>query len=83
MQIAISQRIRTLEEFLGDRLFTRENISIQLTKTGREYLRSTRNVITEILVATDRVIGRHCGDELTIDCLGTFAIKCLIPLLPS
>src|ERR1700729_974117 len=82
-QGAISQRIRALEEFLGDKVFVRENNSIRLTETGYEYLRSTRNVITEIMVATDRAIGRHRGDELTIGCLGTFAIKCLIPLLPS
>jgi LysR family glycine cleavage system transcriptional activator len=82
-QGAISQRIRALEEFLGDKLFVRENNTIRLTETAHEYLRSTRNVITEIMVATDRAIGRHRGDELTIGCLGTFAIKCLIPLLPS
>ena len=65
-QGAISQRIRALEEFLGDKVFVRENNAIRLTETGYEYLRSTRNVITEIMVATDRAIGRHRGDELTI-----------------
>ena len=81
-QGAISQRIKALEELLGDKLFVRENVRIQLTETGHEYLRSARHVITEVMIATDRAIGRHRGDELTIGCLGTFAIKCLIPMLP-
>ena len=82
-QGAISQRVRSLEEFLGRPLFVRESTSIRLTDTGNEYLRSARNVIAEVMVATDRAIGRHRNDELTIGCLGTFALKCLIPLLPS
>jgi len=82
-QGAISQRIRSLEDFLGTPLFVRESTTIRLTDTGNEYLRSARSVITEVMVATDRAIGRHRGDELTIGCLGTFAIKCLIPLLPN
>ncbi len=38
-QGAISQRIRALEEFLGDKLFAREHNTIRLTETGHEYLR--------------------------------------------
>src|SRR5262249_17420632 len=47
-QGAISQRIRSLEEFLGRPLFVRESTSIRLTDTGNEYLRSARNVIAEV-----------------------------------
>jgi LysR family glycine cleavage system transcriptional activator len=82
-QSAISQRIKALEDFLGTPLFVRESTTIKLTDIGNEYLRSARSVITEVMVATDRAIGRHRGDELTIGCLGTFAQKCLIPMLPN
>ena len=80
-QGAISQRIKTLEDMLGARLFLREGNSIRVTDVGHEYLASARAAITEVLVATDRAIGRQRGDVLTIACLGTFALKCLIPNL--
>ena len=80
-QGAISQRIKTLEDMLGARLFLREGNAIRLTDVGHEYLPSARAAITEVLVATDRAIGRQRGDVLTIACLGTFALKCLIPNL--
>lgn len=82
-QGAISQRIKALEDFLDTKLFIRESTTIRLTETGHDYLRSARIAITEVMVATDRAVGRHRGNELTIGCLGTFAIKCLIPMLPS
>lgn len=40
-----------------------------------------RSAITEVLVATESAIERHRGDVLTIGCLPTFAVKCLIPAL--
>lgn len=80
-QGAISQRIKTLEDILGVRLFVREGNLIRLTEVGHEYLGSAKAAITEVLVATDRAIGRQRGDVLTIACLGTFALKCLIPNL--
>jgi len=80
-QGAVSQRIKTLEDMLGARLFVREGNSIRLTEVGHEYLGSATAAITEVLVATDRTVGRQRGDVLTIGCLGTFALKCLIPNL--
>lgn len=80
-QGAISQGIRTLEDMLGVQLFIREGTSIRLTDVGREYLESARIALTEVLVATDRATGRQSGGILTIACLGTFALKCLIPNL--
>jgi LysR family glycine cleavage system transcriptional activator len=80
-QGAISQRIKTLETMLGVLLFTREGNLIRLTDVGHEYLGSAKAAITEVLVATDRVTGRQSGNVLTIACLGTYALKCLIPNL--
>jgi len=80
-QGAISQRIKTLEDLLGTQLFLRDGNTISLTETGQEYLEPARAAITEVLVATDRAVGRQRGDVLTIGCLGTFALKCLIPNL--
>lgn len=80
-QGAVSHQIRNLEDLLGLNLFVREGNSIRLTEAGYEYLESARTAITEVLVATDRAIDRQRGDILTIACLGTFSLKCLIPNL--
>lgn len=80
-QGAVSHQIKNLEDLLGLELFVREGNTIRLTEAGHEYLGSARAAITEILVATDRAIDRKRGDILTIACLGTFSLKCLIPNL--
>ncbi|CUX61606.1 Glycine cleavage system transcriptional activator GcvA [Agrobacterium deltaense Zutra 3/1] len=80
-QGAVSQRIKTLEETLGVPLFIRDGNLIRVTAAGYEYLEAARRAITEMLVATDRAVGYQRGDVLTIACLGTFALKCLIPNL--
>ena len=82
-QGAISQQIKNLEDMIGLDLFVREKNRITLTETGHEYLVSARAAITELLVATDRVIDRQRGDILTIASLGTYSIKCLIPKLKT
>lgn len=82
-QGAVSQHIKNLEELVGVKLFARERKTIQLTEAGEEYLVSARSVITELLVATDRAIERQRGDILTVACLGSYLIKCLVPNLRS
>lgn len=78
-QGAVSHQIKNLEDLLGLRLFTRDGNAIRLTDAGFEYLASARAALTEVLVATDRAIDRQRGDVLTVACLGTFSIKCLLP----
>ncbi|NNM74165.1 transcriptional regulator GcvA [Enterovirga sp. DB1703] len=80
-QGAVSHQIKNLEDLLGLKLFSRDGNAIRLTEAGYEYLASARAALTEVLVATDRAIERQRGDILTIACLGTFSIKCLIPNL--
>jgi len=80
-QGAVSQHIKALEELVGLRLFIRERNAIELTEVGQEYLVSARSALTEIFTATDRAVGRWKGDVLTIACLGSYSIKCLIPKL--
>jgi LysR family glycine cleavage system transcriptional activator len=80
-QGAVSQRIKALEEILGVPLFIRDGNLIRVTAAGYDYLEAARKAITEMLVATERAVGHQRGDVLTIACLGTFALKCLIPNL--
>lgn len=80
-QGAISQRIKALEEILGQQLFIRESSSLRLTDAALDYLTVVRHVLRDIRGATERTVHRKRGDVLTIGCLGTFAFKCLIPRL--
>jgi LysR family glycine cleavage system transcriptional activator len=80
-QGAVSHQIKNLENILRLKLFVRDGNAIRLTEAGQEYLASARAALTEVLVATDRAIDRQRGDVLTIACLGSFAIKALIPNL--
>lgn len=78
-QGAVSHQIKNLEDLLGLKLFERDGGTIRLTEAGFEYLGSARVALTEMLVATERAMDRQRGDLLTIACLGTFSIKCLLP----
>jgi LysR family transcriptional regulator, glycine cleavage system transcriptional activator len=80
-QTAISHQIRNLEDLLGIRLFVRTANTIGLTDAGESYLRSVRAAIIEISAATDRAADRNDEHVLTVQCLGTFAIKRLLPHL--
>jgi LysR family glycine cleavage system transcriptional activator len=80
-QGAISQRIKALEDMLGVQLFIRDRNQIRLTEVGRTYVQAARTAITEVIVATERTIDQQRGDVLTVGCLGTFGLKCLIPNL--
>ncbi|MGF7158844.1 LysR family glycine cleavage system transcriptional activator [Rhodoligotrophos appendicifer] len=78
---AISHQIKNLEETLGARLFVRNNNAIALTPGAETYLRSVRTAIVEIASATDRAADQNEENLLTVQCLGTFAIKRLLPQL--
>jgi LysR family transcriptional regulator, glycine cleavage system transcriptional activator len=82
-QTAVSHRIRNLERLLGTELFIRDGNIVRLTDVAHDFLSSTRTAIAEILLASERASHHDRGDMLTIACPGTFAIKCLIPGLPS
>ena len=78
---AISHQIKNLEHLIGTRLFIRNNNSLELTQAADAYLESVRNAIIEISAATDRAADNSDERALTVQCLGTFAIKRLMPLL--
>lgn len=80
-QGAISQRIKTLERLLRQQLFIREANTLRLTDAAVDYLAVVRHMLRDIRDATERAINRQRGDVLTIGCLGTFALKCLVPRL--
>ncbi|MBM0206245.1 transcriptional regulator GcvA [Micromonospora sp. STR1s_5] len=80
-QTAISHQIRNLEELLGTKLFVRNGNAVTLTEVANGYLQSVRAALVEISAATDRAADRNDENVLTLQCLGTFAIKRLVPVL--
>jgi LysR family transcriptional regulator, glycine cleavage system transcriptional activator len=80
-QTAISHQIKNLEDLLQVKLFVRSANMIALTEVGETYLRSVRAAILEISAATDRATDQSDENVLTVQCLGLFAIKRLLPHL--
>jgi LysR family glycine cleavage system transcriptional activator len=80
-QTAISHQIKNLEDLLGSKLFVRVANTLTLTRPAEEYLQSVRGAIVEISAATHRANEQHDENILTVQSLGTFAIKRLLPEL--
>jgi LysR family transcriptional regulator, glycine cleavage system transcriptional activator len=80
-QTAISHQIKNLEDHLQVKLFFRNSGAIALTEAGEVYLRSVRTAIMEISAATDRAADQSDENVLTVQCLGLFALKRLLPHL--
>ncbi|WP_321812273.1 MULTISPECIES: transcriptional regulator GcvA [unclassified Burkholderia] len=82
-QTAISHQIKTLEERLAIKLFVRRRNVLSLTPAAREYLQSVHEAINLLSIATARARDKKSKTILTVACLPTYAIKCLIPRLPE
>ncbi len=54
-QAAVSQRIKTLEEYLGKPLFNREHRSLELTDVAKAYLPSVRDALDRLDRSTDQL----------------------------
>ncbi len=78
---AVSHQIRTLEDFLGRRLFLRAKSNVALTPAGQLYMGQLTPIFDELDRST-RTVSRS-GGRTTIDVLTTpaFATRWLIPRL--
>jgi len=81
-QTAISHQIRNLEQLLGFKLFVRGADKLRLTLAGENYFAKTQGIISDLSQASEWAMGKQ-DDTLTIGCLSTFQIKCLLPNLDS
>ncbi|WP_024872473.1 transcriptional regulator GcvA [Tolumonas lignilytica] len=80
-QAAISHQIKTLEEFLGLKLFRRRNRSLLLTEEGQGYYQDIRSIFSSIGEATERLMARSAKGTLTVTMQPSFAIQWLVPRL--
>lgn len=80
-QAAVSHQVKALEEWLGLRLFERENRTIYLTREGQRYLPAVRAALDTLAEATRRLTQGDARGALTVSVLPSFAAKWLLPRL--
>ncbi len=67
-QSAVSNHVRSLEDFIKRPLFVRHARSLSLTDVGRAYLPSVRHALQEIDVATQSIVLRSHTPSVVISC---------------
>lgn len=80
---AVSHRIRSLEDWLGVKLFNRLTRSIELTKEGEAYAPRVRAGFELLADASDDLRRSSEGGELVVSTTMSFASNWLAPRLPG
>jgi LysR family glycine cleavage system transcriptional activator len=80
-QAAISHQIKSLEEFLGIKLFMRKNRALLLSEEGQAYYLDIKDVFNAINDATERLLARGAKGAITVSLQPSFAIQWLVPRL--
>ncbi len=80
-QAAISHQIKSLEEFLGTKLFHRSNRELALTEQGLDYLPAVKQAFETLHEATRRLLDTEEPNALTVSALPSFTASWLIPRL--
>ncbi|GDY25435.1 LysR substrate-binding domain-containing protein [Agarivorans sp. Toyoura001] len=81
-QSAVSHRLRLLEDYLAEPLFEKVGRQLQLSDTGRGYFVEVERILNELSHLTRQVKGEGI-DQLRLTSYSSFALKRLVPLLPS
>ena len=82
-QAAVSHQIKSLEDFLGLKLFRRRNRSSLLTEEGQSYFQDIKEIFSQLTEATRKLQARSAKGALTVSLLPSFAIQWLVPRLSS
>lgn len=80
-QAAISHQIKSLEEFLGIKMFMRKNRTLLLTEEGQSYYLDIKDIFSSLHEATDKLLARGEKGTITISLMSSFAIQWLVPRL--
>ena len=78
---AVSQQLKLLEQWLGQRLLERSSRGIALTVSGAAFHAATHRHLRAISAAAERLRPQH--NEVGISVLPSFATRCLVPHLPA
>ncbi|USG59534.1 LysR substrate-binding domain-containing protein [Sneathiella marina] len=78
---AISQRIASIEDRYGKRLFSRSRKGVELTKAGQDLWSDIDASFSKIEKANNAHFGRNSEQQIRISATPTFAYSCLVPRL--
>ncbi|MER8664548.1 LysR substrate-binding domain-containing protein [Mesorhizobium sp. M1148] len=76
---AVSQQVKQLEEWLGQRLFKRVGRGIALTSAGQEFYEAVSTALRMISISTGRLKRRPGGSPLSVGCIASIATRWLVP----
>ncbi|MDC0739538.1 LysR substrate-binding domain-containing protein [Cognatishimia sp. SS12] len=82
-QSAISNHVRSLEEFIGRPLFIRYPRSLALTTLGEAYLPSIRHALSEIDKSTEAIITTLHEKKVVVSCPASLAQNWLAQIVPQ
>jgi LysR family glycine cleavage system transcriptional activator len=82
-QSAVSRQISLIEDYLGVKLFNREQHGVTLTEAGRTYQQEIGPAFARIAAATQRLLQNTRGGEIVVRAYTTFAAKWLLRRLPQ
>lgn len=80
-QSAVSQRIKQLEQGLGQALFVRHARSLELTEAGRAYAPTVREAFERLRLSTGEVFGPGSDEPCTVRSTPGFMLHWLSPRL--
>lgn len=80
-QAAVSHQIKSLEDFLGIKLFMRKNRSLLLTEEGQSYYLDIKDIFNSLQDATEKLLARGAKGAITVSLQPSFAIQWLVPRL--
>lgn len=80
-QAAVSHQIKILEEHLGLKLFLRKNRSLLLTEEGQGYFLDIKEIFSQLIDSTEKLLARGAKGSLTVSLTPSFAIQWLVPRL--
>jgi LysR family glycine cleavage system transcriptional activator len=80
---AVSQQIKLLESFFGQRLFDRGGRSLVLAPHARAYLEDVRSCFDRLALASDQLAERGNRRIIRVNATPSFAMRWLIPRLSS
>ncbi len=78
---AVSHQVKSLEEFLGLKLFRREKRRVLLTSAGEKYLASVEHALDELDSATRRLMSSPNAGAVNLSVAPAFLTRWLVPRL--
>jgi LysR family transcriptional regulator, glycine cleavage system transcriptional activator len=79
-QSAISHQIKSLEDYLGVRLFYRDTRAVALTSEGSSYLKGISAILDNMAAETARISEREIGGSLSVRAAPGF-LRWMVPRL--